>query len=110
MDDGGGVGEAVWLGWNVQGRHRVASQVVELNRRKLKERGLGPWPWVAAIKPSDTTTNQNLVLVMGGTWRRQAIAAGSMGGAFHNRLAAANEATKNKKIKYVVALNGYQKS
>jgi hypothetical protein len=32
------------------------------------------------------------------------------GGAFRNRLAAANEATKNKKIKYVAALNGYKKS
>jgi len=31
------------------------------------------------------------------------------GGAFRNRLAAANQLTKNKKIKYLAALHGCKK-
>ena len=62
---------------------------------------------MAAIKPSDTTTNLISVSAVGETWRMRTIAAESMGGAFRNRLAAANEATKKK---YVVALHGCKKS
>ena len=51
---------------------------------------------MAVIKPVAATTNQNLVLAVGGTWRRHVIAKECMGGVFCNRLAAANEATKNK--------------
>jgi hypothetical protein len=28
---------------------------------------MGPWPWVAAVQYGDTTTNQKLVLAVGGT-------------------------------------------
>jgi hypothetical protein len=44
VDDGGGVGEDAWLGRNVQGGRRVIGEVVELNRQKLRDRQMGPWP------------------------------------------------------------------
>ena len=44
VDDGGGVGEDAWLGRNVQEGRRVVGKVFEFNRKKFRERGMGPWP------------------------------------------------------------------
>jgi hypothetical protein len=54
---------------------------------------------VAAIKQGDTTTNQNSVSAMGGHGGGRQLRRNIWGEAFCNRLAAANEAMKNIKIK-----------
>ncbi len=56
----------------------------------------------------NTTTNQKLVFAVGRILVRARDRNGTCWGAFHYRLGAANKVTKNKKIKYVVALDGRQ--
>jgi len=56
----------------------------------------------------NTTTNQKLVFAVGRILGRARDRGGTCWGAFRYRLGAANKVTKNKKIKYVVALDGRQ--
>jgi hypothetical protein len=39
----------------------VASLIVESNRQKFRERGVGPWTYLAAFDGGNTTTNQKSV-------------------------------------------------
>ena len=64
--------------------------------------GWPPFGW------ENTTTNQKLAFTVGRILGRACNRGGTCWGAFRYRLGAENKVTKNKKIKYVMALDCHQ--
>jgi len=86
----------------------VGSLVLGAEMQPIKKQRGG---WVLSLRwPlfgwENTTTNQKLAFTVGRILGRACNRGGMCWGSFRYRLGAVNKVTKNKKIKYVVALDG----